>query len=444
MSKTEQEYAESFAKLIKCPTVTNSGAKYFDALQNVLKAEFPLVFEKLEHFYPAGDEDKESRAIIFKWKGKSDKRPMVLMAHQDVVPAVGGDWKYDPYAGTIADGKVWGRGAMDCKNTLFITIGAVEQLLEEGVTPENDVYLCYSDNEETSGPGAAYAVEWFKKNDIHPVIAVDEGGALIEEAFPGMKKTYAMVGIFEKGYCDLKFIARSKGGHSSSPPKNTPIARLSAFINYCETHTIFQHKMTAPAVSMLNGVSGGLSGALGFITRHAKGFAPVIVGVLPKLTPFGRALLGTTMTFTMSGGASAPNVIPQEAWVIANLRFAPGDKSEDCIKKIKAIADKYDLETEVIIAREHSEIVDVNSAEYKYFTDTIAKQFPDVGISPYLMFGGTDCRRMQKIVPCAIRCTPCRLSAQQLAAMHASNENIDVKSLAEGTEFFKKFIADFK
>jgi carboxypeptidase PM20D1 len=333
---------------------------------------------------------------------------------------------------------------MDCKNTLFITINAVEELLKEGFVPENDVYLSYSDCEENSGMGAPYAVEWFKEHDVHPVVAVDEGGAIIENAFPGMKMPFAMVGILEKGYADVKFTAHGKGGHSSAPPNKTPIARLAAFVNYCETHVLFKRRMSDAALQMLKGVSTGLGGALRFLTKHAKGFSPLIVKALPAITPFGKALLGTTLTFTMAEGSQAPNVIPQSASVVANLRFGPGDKSEDCIAKLSTIASKYDIEVEVLTAREHSATVDINSPEYKHFVDTMREQFPEIGISPYLMFGGTDCRHMQKIVPCAIRCTPCRLNPQQLASMHASDENIDVQSLIDGTEFFKKFIKNFK
>ncbi|MBR2485737.1 MAG: M20/M25/M40 family metallo-hydrolase, partial [Clostridia bacterium] len=223
MSNQFEKYSNTFAKMIQCPTVSSSGAEYFDKFQQVLKEEFPLVFSNLEVFYPGKDKDSESRAILLKWRGKSDRRPMVLMAHQDVVPASPENWKYDPYGGTLEDGKIWGRGAMDCKNTLFITINAVEELIAEGFVPEHDVYLSYSDCEENSGMGAPYAVEWFKDHDVHPVVAVDEGGAIVENAFPGMKMPFAMVGIMEKGYADVRFTAHSKGGHSSSPPSNTPL-----------------------------------------------------------------------------------------------------------------------------------------------------------------------------------------------------------------------------
>lgn len=444
MTSQFEAYASTFTKMIQCPTVSASGAEYFDKFHQVLKEEFPLVFSNLEIYYPGKNKDEQSRALLLKWRGKSSARPMVLMAHQDVVPADPSTWTYPPYEGTLKDGKIWGRGAMDCKNTLFITINAVEELLKEGFVPENDVYLSYSDCEENSGMGAPYAVEWFKEHDVHPVVAVDEGGAIIENAFPGMKMPFAMVGILEKGYADVKFTAHGKGGHSSAPPNKTPIARLAAFVNYCETHVLFKRRMSDAALQMLKGVSTGLGGALRFLTKHAKGFSPLIVKALPAITPFGKALLGTTLTFTMAEGSQAPNVIPQSASVVANLRFGPGDKSEDCIAKLSTIASKYDIEVEVLTAREHSATVDINSPEYKHFVDTMREQFPEIGISPYLMFGGTDCRHMQKIVPCAIRCTPCRLNPQQLASMHASDENIDVQSLIDGTEFFKKFIKNFK
>lgn len=150
--KNQNGYVDSFAKLIQCPTVTNSGHEYFDAFHKVLDEEFPHVTATCKKIEVGGD------VLLYKWSGKSSSRPLVLMAHQDVVPAVGGDWKYPPFNATVVDGKVYGRGAMDCKNTLFSTIQAVEELIEQGFVPEQDVYLSYSDNEETSGPGRKHGL----------------------------------------------------------------------------------------------------------------------------------------------------------------------------------------------------------------------------------------------------------------------------------------------
>ena len=440
MPDLARTYGESLARLVQVPTVTGSDRQNFVNFRKVLAEEFPAVYRACDVIRPGGE---DSDALIFKWKSKSSRRPLVLMAHQDVVPAEG-DWKYPPYSGTIADGKVWGRGAMDCKNTLFATMRSVNELIEEGFVPEQDVYLCYSDSEETSGPGARYCRDWLKSAGVTPAVAIDEGGAIVEQAFPGMTKPFAMVGFIEKGYCDVKFVARSKGGHSSSPPKHTPFARLAAFMHYCETHTVFKRRLSEPAREMLVGLSDGLSGALKFVTKHAGFFAPLITAVLPRLTPFGAALTGTTMTFTMAQGSGAPNVIPQEAYVVANLRFAPGDKSTDCVAKLRAIAARYDLETVVMECREHSPEVDTKSADFCYFTDTVRKVFPDIGVSPYLLFGGTDCRTMQTITPCAIRCTPCKLSPEQLASMHAADENVDMSALVGAVQFFKTYIKGYK
>ena len=215
-------------------------------------------------------------------------------------------------------------------------------------------------------------------------------------------------------------------------------------MHYCETRTVFKRRLSEPAREMLVGLSDGLSGALKFVTKHAGFFAPLITAVLPRLTPFGAALTGTTMTFTMAQGSGAPNVIPQEAYVVANLRFAPGDKSTDCVAKLRAIAARYDLETVVMECREHSPEVDTKSADFRYFTDTVRKVFPDIGVSPYLLFGGTDCRTMQTITPCAIRCTPCKLSPEQLASMHAADENVDMSALVGAVQFFKTYIKGYK
>ena len=156
MSDKAKIYAEGLSRLVQIPTVTGVDRKSFAAFRKELAAQFPGVYSACEVIMPGGE---ESDAIMFKWKGRSSSRPLVLMAHQDVVPAEG-KWKYPPFSGTVADGKVWGRGSMDCKNTLYCTIRSVEELIGEGFTPEQDVYLCYSDNEETSGHGATYCRDW--------------------------------------------------------------------------------------------------------------------------------------------------------------------------------------------------------------------------------------------------------------------------------------------
>lgn len=436
--KNQNGYIDSFRKLIQCPTVTESGHEYFEAFHKVLDEEFPHVTATCEKIEIGRD------VLLYKWKGQDSARPVVLMAHQDVVPAVGGNWKYEPYSATVEDGRVYGRGAMDCKNTLFSTIQAVDELIEEGFVPAQDVYLSYSDCEENSGPGAAMARDWFKAHGVKPYIVVDEGGAIIRKFMKQMKKDACMVGIVEKGYANVKFIARGKGGHSSQPPKNTPIARLGALVNYCEKHTVFKSKMSEPAKQMVKGLGKVMAQPIKGLAKLFGGSC-LLAKLAPKIyPPYGIPMYQTSMVFTMMEGSHAENIIPQEAWVNANLRFSPKDKSEKCFKKLRKIAKKFDCEMEISKTREASPMVDLNSDGYKTFAAAVKKTYPDVEVVPYYMFGGTDCRTMQEIATTAIRCTPCKLSMEQLGGMHASNESVDVTSIGETVSFFKNFLTMLK
>ena len=431
--KNENGYVDSFRKLIQCPTVTDSGHEYFEAFHKVLDEEFPNVAATCQKIELGRD------VLLYKWTGKDSSRPVVLMAHQDVVPATGGDWEYEPFSATVADGKIYGRGTIDCKNTLFSTIQAVDELIAEGFVPEQDVYLSYSDCEETGGPGAEMARDWFKAHGVKPYIVVDEGGAIVTKIEGKTVKDACMVGILEKGFADVKFIARGKGGHSSQPPKNTPIARLGALINYCEKHTIFKAKQCAPAKAMVKGLAS--------VVKYPSLLWRIALSpsIAPKAVPdYGKSLYSTTMVFTMCEGATASNIIPQEAWVNANLRFSPNDDPETCINKLRKIAKKFDCEIEVKRCRAASPMADLNGDGYKTFASAIKKTYPDVEVVPYYMFGGTDCRTMQEIATTAIRCTPCRMSSEQLGTMHASNENIDISSLGETVQYFKTFLQMLK
>lgn len=254
------KYAEDLSKLIQIKTVTNIGDREFADFRKTLNELLPNVFNTCDII-----KVYEGNALLFKWKGKSDKKPIVFMGHQDVVPADDANWKYPPFSGTIADGRVWGRGAMDCKNTLYVALKAVDELIAEGFVPEYDVYIASSDNEETFGKGAPSLKNYLKEQGVKPFIVLDEGGAILPEAFPGMQKPFCMVGILEKGYGDIKFIAKSKGGHSSSPAKDNPVARLSAFINDIENGNYFKKKMVPEVEEMLRAMSDGMTGAMRFL-----------------------------------------------------------------------------------------------------------------------------------------------------------------------------------
>lgn len=440
---TEEEKelcAKKLGDMVRVPTVSkneNEDLSDFYKFQEVLEELFPNVHKTFEKTVLNG-------TLLYRWKGKdSSKKPILFMGHQDVVPADDSGWKCPAYSGEVIDGALYGRGSMDCKSTMFVELEALEELIAEGFEPPCDIYLEYSINEETGGDGAASAVRYLKEKGVELAIVIDEGGAVIDRPIGGMDRQYAVIGVTEKGYMDLKISAKGKGGHSSTPPRNSPAARLFAFANEIEKKRPFNKKLIPEVYEMF----GSMAPSFGFGMRMILGniwlFKPLLIALMPNVSPFGEAILSTTCCFTMMKGSDACNVIPKEPYLVANLRTSVHQNCEESLAVLKKYADKYNLEIEVIQKRDASPVSNIRSAEYAYLVDCIKKQFPDVGVAPYVIMGGTDCRHFHELTENALRFSPIRLTNEQNAACHAVNENVTVSAVAEGVRFFKLFIKNY-
>ncbi len=434
------KYAKDLSRMIRCETISvrESGpAEKFARYRAELEQLFPLVHERLERTL-IGD------AMLFKWRGTDPARgAVVLMAHSDVVPAAG-EWDHPPFAGEIADGCVWGRGAMDTKGSLCALFNAVEELLAEGFTPPCDVYLASSNNEEIMGDGAPNTVTWLTDHGVKLDLVLDEGGAVIEAPMPGLNGKYAMLGVLEKGYADVRFTAVSAGGHSSTPPKGTPLARLAAFVNRVETRPPFPVKITPPVKAMFAAMAPDMAFPFRLLFGNLWLFGPLLKRVIPKVSGQAGALLHTTCALTMAQGSDAPNVIPAQASVTANLRFMVHQGREASLQALEKLANKYGLRMEVLYACDCSPVVDVHSAGYAYIRQCVREVFPEAGIAPYVMLGGTDAKHYAKVCDCALRFAPTVLTPQQLASMHASNENLSVDALARAVAFYRRVLTGYR
>lgn len=432
--------AEKLGAMIRVPTVSkheHEDLSQFYIYHEVLEKQFPLIHERLEKTVLNG-------TLLYRWEGKDKERlPILFMGHQDVVPASDEGWRVPAYSGEVIDGCLYGRGTLDCKGTMYVEMQAVEELLSEGFVPPCDVYLEYSINEETGGDGAAAAMRYLRDKGIRLALVMDEGGAVIEQAVPGMDRPYAVLGITEKGYMDVKITARGKGGHSSTPPRNTPAARLFAFANEIERKRPFKKKLIPEAGLMLSKMAPAFSFPLRFVLRNLWLFKPLVVAAMPKISPFGEALLATTCCFTQMKGSDAANVIPKEPYLIANLRTSVHQNCEESLEVLKKYGKKYDLEFEVLMQRDASAVSNVGSDAYRYVESCIQKHFPDVGTAPYLIMGGTDCRHFHALTDTALRFAPIRMTNKQNDSCHAVNENVTLSALAEGVRFYKMFLKDY-
>ena len=434
------DYAQKMCDMIRVETVSkreDEDLTQFYLFHKELERLFPVLHSTLEKTELQG-------TLLYRWPGLDpEKKPILLMGHQDVVPASPEGWSVEPYAGVIKDGKVYGRGALDCKSTMFVELQAVEELLKEGFTPPCDVYLEYAINEETGGAGAANAVNYLREKGITLELVIDEGGAVIDKAIAGMDRPYAVIGIMEKGYMDVKITARGKGGHSSTPPRNTPAARLFAFANEIERKRPFKKTLRPEVMEMFKAMAPSFGFGMRLLLGNIWLFKPLLMALMPMVSPFGEAIMATTCCFTMMQGSQAANVIPKEPYLVANLRTGTHQGCEDSLAVLRKYAKKYDLDIEVIMARDASPVSNIRSREYAYVVECVKKQFPDVGVAPYIIMGGTDCRHFHALTENALRFSPVPMTSEQSASCHAVDENVTVTGLAEGVAFFKELLKNY-
>lgn len=437
MDNRTNSYAQQLSRLIQAETIScdhQPDKTKFYQFQNLLREMFPSIFKKCEF------EDHHG-SFLMRWPGTSADDPIMLMNHQDVVEAPGA-WKYPPFSGTIADRKLWGRGTLDTKGGLWAMLQAANELAECDFVPKHDVYFMSGCNEETDGSGAEEISRILQDRGIHFAMVLDEGGMIMHEPIGGANGTFAMVGVGEKGCVDLKFIARSSGGHASTPGKNTPLVRLGKFMAAVERSSIFKADISPAVTEMFKRISTTMKQPLRFVLGHPGLFKPILLKVIPSVSATAGAMLKTTIAFTMASGSEGFNVLPQEAWVVGNMRFSHHQGEKDSIRAIKKMAKKYDIETVVLEPGFASPLSDYHTDAFNLVEKAISAVFPGVITSPYVMNGASDCRFMSRVSNNCLRFAPFQITDEQMDSIHGLNENIDLKSLVPAVEFFKYIIME--
>lgn len=435
-SERAVEYGKKLSRLVQKETISSrfdpDRTKFLE-FHEILEEMFPNIHKNCEKHVFNG-------SLLFKWTGKGTTEPILFMSHHDVVEATG-TWEHGAFSGDIDEqGRVWGRGAVDTKASLFCLLTAAEELMAEGFMPECDVYLASSCTEEWSGEGAPATVKYLKEQGVKLGLVLDEGGMILEEPVGGVKGTYGMIGVLEKGYGDLKFIARSNGGHASAPKKNSPLVRLGKFMVDVEKKYPFSHQFNPTVTEMFSRMAPNMGFGMKLIFANMWLFKPLLTKLLPAISSAGAAMIRTTVAFTTAKGSDGLNVLPQEAYVTANMRFIPHQDDKESIAIITERAKKFDLETEVIYADAPCPVVDYKAAPFKRLEEIAAEVYPGIGICPYVMTGGTDAKYYKEVSDHCLRFAPLYIDSRQYASIHGLNENIYQGALPMGVDFYKKVI----
>lgn len=430
--------AENLAALVRCRTVSNRDTSLEDRseflrFESVLKERFPTVMANVDY------ENVGDRAILMRWRGKDSSEPTVLMAHFDVVGVDESKWEKPAFSGIIEDGVLWGRGTIDTKGSLSGAMCAAELLMKEGFVPEHDVYFSFASDEEVNGHGAADVVALFKERGLEPALVLDEGGAVIDGVFPGVKRPCAVVGIAEKGMVNLEYSVSTSGGHSSAPKPHTPVGILSRACVRVENHP-FKFRVTSPTYQMMDTLGRHSTFLYRMIFSNLWLFAPVLNYLGKKQGGQINAIARTTVAFTKMQGSEAINVIPTEATVCSNSRILPGESVESTLRRVERTVNDKNVRVRVINGNEPSRVSRTDVPAYDRLKSAINGTWSEAVVSPYLMTACSDARVWGEISDKVYRFSPMRLTKEENDTIHGNNERLPLSTIKETVEFYVRLI----
>jgi carboxypeptidase PM20D1 len=430
----EDRIVNSLKQMIKFRTISHvdrskNDSAAFLGFRQFLKTNYPKINQRAEVV------EIEESGILFLIKGTSSEKPVVLMAHYDVVPE-NGIWKYNPFLGEVVDGAIYGRGTLDTKGSLCGVMESVEYMLEHNHTFQNDLYLAFSGDEEVDSVTANNIVTYLQTRGVKPNLVLDEGGAVVSNVFPGVKKKAAVIGIAEKGFIGMELSASSSGGHASTPPAHTPVTQLSKAVFKLNEGNLFKMKLTKGVYALFDTVA-----------RHAESFAIKMIFAnlwitLPLVKLIAKssggemlAMFKTTQAFTMMQGSEAINVLPTQAKVGINYRLLTGETMDEVLQQVRKKVAKLHVEANIIYGNEASAVSDIGE-EFHLIEQAIIKTWGDVATTPYLMMAATDSRFYHRISNHVYRFSPMELTKAERGMIHGVDEQIKIDNLLNVVRFY--------
>ncbi len=406
----------------------------FDGFSQFLATTYPAMHEALSL------ERIKTYTLLYTWRGTdSSLNPIILMAHQDVVPieeATRDQWTVKPFTAQVKEDYIWGRGTADDKVNLISICEGVNKLAASGYRPKRTVILLFGHDEEVGGTGAKAAAAYLEKKGIRAEMILDEGGFITRERVPGMSQPVALLGTAEKGYLSLELTAQVAGGHSSMPEKETAIDLLTQAIVKLRLKP-FPTRFTEP----MNGLMAALGPEMSFMPRMAFAnpwlFKGTVASTYEK-TGAGNAMLHTTLVPTIIEAGIKDNVVPTQATATINLRLLPGDSIAAVIKQVESILG----DPRITVKRyegalaEPSTVSPTDGFGYTRIDRIMKESYPGVLTTPFLMIGGTDSRHFTRVSDNIIKFSP----MIDPVGFHGIDERVSVESFRTALWFFEQLL----
>ena len=441
----EKRVAETLAGSLRFRTVSSYddarlNADQFLAFHAYLQQRFPKAHAALKR------EIVSDLSLLYTWPGSDARaRPILLMAHQDVVPIAPGteaSWQAVPFSGEIKDGFVWGRGAWDDKANLISQLESVEMLLASGFQPRQTVYLAFGADEEVGGHrGAREIAKLLQARSVKLDFVIDEGLLITEGIMPGLAPPAALIGVSEKGSMSVLLRVSTAPGHSSMPPPpgSSAIGMMSAALRRLDDRQL-PAAVRGIAHEMFDTLAPEMSGFGRVALSNLWLFGPIVQAQLEKGASTN-AMLRTTTALTVVHAGNQFNVLPGVAEATVNYRILPGDTGAQVLEHVRNTVGNERIELKSAPdAYDPPPVSPTESASYQMINRTIRSLFPGTVVAPSLMIGGTDSRHFTAITDNIYRFSPVRARAEDLPRFHGTNERISVANLAELVRFYHQLL----
>ncbi|MGH7467274.1 MAG: M20 family peptidase [Longimicrobiales bacterium] len=433
-----QAVAARLAEAIRIPTISDERpiaqrAQPFLEFRSFLERAYPAVHAALPR------EIISDYTLLYTWRGSDPAlAPILLMGHMDVVPVAPGSdttWTHEPFSGAVVDGQVWGRGALDDKQHVITILDAAEWLLARQFQPRRTIYLLFGHDEEVSGTsGALQAAQLLEQRNVRLQFVLDEGGIIGEGLLPGLQPPLALVKIAGKGYLTLELSVPGAGGHSSAPPRPTPVGILARAIVQLENRP-FPARLEGASRALLETVAGQQPLPSRLVVRNLWLFAPLVKQRMAR-APGTDATLRTTIAPTMLQASPKDNVLPTLARAVVNFRLLPGESSQDVIDHVRAAIDDPRVQIRSLVTSEAPPASDPGAEEFRLLSLTIRQVAPDVMVAPFLLTAATDSRHFSALTDHVFGFSTSRGGNELLTRAHGTNERIRTSDLVTGVRFY--------
>lgn len=429
--------ATTFETISHKPGMIDESA--FIGMQTFLRHSFPLVDSLLVK------ESINDLSLIYYWKGSEiDLKPVILMAHADVVPVEYSSlnqWEHPPFGGETTGQYIYGRGTLDDKGSLVAILDAVENLLATGFTPKRDLYLCFGHDEEIGGSeGAEQIRDHLVANKVEAWMVLDEGGTLATGLLPGISDTVALIGISEKGYMSVELSANIPGGHSSMPDKDNALAVINRAL-YKLSQNPFPYRISGPLDGFIQHLGPHLPAFKKLAFANTWLLKDLIFNAYSK-SGAGEALIHTTQVATIFNAGIKDNVVPYRAQAVVNYRLLPGDSPEYVLNRVRDV-----VNDSLVKIRVHqdfevpaSPISEVDCDQFRQVAGAILAVNQNALVSPYLVLGATDSRHFYELADHVYRFSPIPIDKTDLPRIHGVNERVGIGAYQKAVDFYATFI----